>query len=68
MPILKTFKCDICEDEYTERSEGEGAEGFAQLNGIQLNGVINPLFCPLCVKTVAEFIDNLAIQKMRARS
>ena len=59
MPMLRTFKCDLCDKTETEAEYGEGVNNWGQFNGIILDGVSNPMMCPSHVKQVADVIDKI---------
>lgn len=58
MPILKLFKCDICGKESMESEQNSGAPGWASFNGINFNGVDNPLLCPDHKTMLANSMDQ----------
>lgn len=57
--ILRTIKCDICGESYTEERDGAGFPGWGSLQGVTLNGTANPTFCPGHLAQVADFVDSL---------
>jgi len=57
--ILKTVTCDICGEDYQELRSGDGFPGWGQLQGIALDGIDNPYFCPTHLAVVANFVSNL---------
>lgn len=60
MAQLKTFVCDICNKTETESVAGDGVWNWAQMIGVKLNDVDNPLFCPICIIPVMNLIDKIA--------
>lgn len=59
MPMLRTFKCDVCGHEETEAEYGKGVYNWGQFLGIILDDVENPVFCPDHVSAVATYIDEI---------
>lgn len=57
--ILRTIHCDICGISQMETKENEGWEGWGQINGISINGAINPSVCPDDLSRLADFADEL---------
>lgn len=58
---LRFVTCDIpgCGSRHEEINAGDGFSGWGQLQGIILNGVPNPLLCPIHLSLTASFVDNL---------
>lgn len=59
MSILRTIKCDVCGATATEGQENEGWMRWGQLQGIGLDGIINPALCKDCLIATANFVNAL---------
>lgn len=59
MPIIRTFKCDVCGKEQIEPVPGYGVVGWGSLNGINFNGVDNPILCPDHKAQLADLMDKV---------
>lgn len=66
MPMMRTIKCDICGDEYTEAEHGAGFPGWSILQGIspsepKENEVPNMTThaCPLHTAMITETVSIL---------
>lgn len=60
MGILRTVKCDICEEIQTEKIPGMGWPGWGMIQGRQgPNGETDFYLCPEHLDLVFDFIDSL---------
>lgn len=59
MPILQTFICDVCEEQYTETEPGAGACAWGSFHGIVLDGTNNPVLCPTHKAELANKLDRM---------
>jgi len=57
--ILRTVRCSICGNEYTEPKPNEGWQDWGALQGIILDGDENPMLCPTHLADVANYVDKL---------
>ena len=55
--ILRTIKCDICNEQLLETNNGDGFPGWGALHGISLDNVDNPSLCPQCLREIAQHMD-----------
>jgi len=60
MSVLRTIACDWpgCDCQLTEKVYGDGHPGWAMVQGVTLNGVDNPSFCPGHKSQIMNFIDS----------
>lgn len=57
--ILRTIRCDICGQQYTEKSDGSGFPGWGALQGIKLDDTPNPSLCPEHLAAMADHLDSI---------
>ena len=57
--IIRSIKCDSCGLIRQESGQGGGFSGWGQINGVALNGIDNPEFCPECLGRIMEYIDGM---------
>lgn len=60
MSQYRIAECDICKVNQTETSYGAGWPNWSIFNGITLNDIADPYFCPECTDKIADYIDALA--------
>lgn len=63
MSVLRTIECDSCGHQQTEKTTGEGWQGWGCIRGVSLNGVGDPNFCPSCLFKIMTFVDDMAEAK-----
>lgn len=62
MAILRTIICDVCGKAETESTPNAGWDGWGSLQGIELDGVPNPILCPAHLVRVADRVDEMKKQ------
>ena len=61
MAQVRVAVCDICGMQEAEKEYGVGWPQWSIFQGIVLNGVNSPMFCPKHTAMLAEFIDSKVI-------
>jgi hypothetical protein len=62
--IIRTIVCDCCGLRQSEVVPGRGWSGWFGITGVELNGIGNPNFCPVCKPAIMDLVDRV-IQSMK---
>ena len=56
--IIRTIICFHCGIKQEETNPNAGWPGWGAIHGVQIDGTINPDFCPECLSVIMNFVDN----------
>ncbi len=59
MAIQRTIFCAVCKKGEQEKERDGGFKDWGKLDGIILNGEVNPTICPRHLAHVADYLDKL---------
>lgn len=59
MSLKSIIECSVCKKTKVEATAGEGFYGWGSLQGVEMNGEVDPMLCPIHLAQVANHLDEI---------